>query len=485
MYITKYSLIVAHPANSIEDCYNTNEHNQRRITMKSRIRLLSVIFLGAASIFLLGTLLVTAQDNTPVADVACRPALTSLWSAASEACLGKPTGYICNGGSAPQAEPAGNVSNALGPIGALVPMDVVDAIRSPAIVSAGNGGGILWMRPSDQVPMTAMLIGDVSLRDLTKSDVAPWQVMQVETNALASDCAAAPLNAFVVQSRLGQPIRIVINGVSLDLDGTLVVQTETNNTRFTLLSGQMRALAFGQVQTVYAGQALTAAYNPGDFTIPTGFSGVPGPLNVRTIENLPISLLDRPILLPQPGYVTTQGAVNMRSAPTTNAGLIVQVPAGAIMTVLGRNVAGDWYHVQLESGETGWMFADLLVKHVGDIAAVYNATPLPPQRLGQLGLQARVNAPLGVNVRSAPDVSFRVLTTLPFNTQVDLVARSPYSPWVKITAGEVEGWLALLTLDTDAVISALPIEYDVPPPPPPTRVPGSFGNAFPDPNEGG
>lgn len=457
--------------------------NQRPQTMRAHTLLLSLFLLGAASLFLLGSLLVTAQDNTPVADVACRPALTSLWSAASEACLGKPTGYICNGGSAPLAEPAGNVSNALGPVGALVPVDVVDAIRSPAIVSAGNGGGILWMRPANQVAMTAMLIGDVSVRDLTREGVAPWQVIQVETSALASDCAAAPLNAFIVQSRLGEPLRIVVNGVSLDLDGTLVVQTESNTTDFTLLSGQMRALAFGQVQTVYAGQTATATYNPGDFLIPNGFAGAPQPLSLREIANLPVSLLDRPILLPQPGYVTTQGAVNMRSAPSTNAGLILQVPPGAIMTVLGRNPAGDWYHVQLSSGETGWMFADLLVKFVGDIEMVYESTPLPPQRLGQLGLRARVNAPLGVNLRSAPDVSFRVITTLPYNTEVDLLARSPYSPWVKVQAGDIEGWLALLTLDTDAVISALPIEYDVPPPPPPTRVPGSFGNAFPDPED--
>lgn len=457
--------------------------NQRPQIMRAHTLLLSLFLVGAASLFLLGSLLVTAQDNTPVADVACRPALTSLWSAASEACLGKPTGYICNGGSAPLAEPAGNVSNALGPVGALVPVDVVDAIRSPAIVSAGNGGGILWMRPANQVSMTAMLIGDVSVRDLTREGVAPWQVIQVETSALASDCAAAPLNAFIVQSRLGEPLRIVVNGVSLDLDGTLVVQTESNTTDFTLLSGQMRALAFGQVQTVYAGQTVTATYNPGDFLIPNGFAGAPQPLSLREIANLPVSLLDRPILLPQPGYVTTQGAVNMRSAPSTNAGLILQVSPGAIMTVLGRNPAGDWYHVQLSSGETGWMFADLLVKFVGDIEMVYESTPLPPQRLGQLGLRARVNAPLGVNLRAAPDVSFRVITTLPYNTEVDLLARSPYSPWVKVQAGEIEGWLALLTLDTDAVISALPIEYDVPPPPPPTRVPGSFGNAFPDPED--
>ncbi|HEX2905922.1 MAG TPA: hypothetical protein VHO69_03630 [Phototrophicaceae bacterium] len=46
------------------------------------------------------------------------------------------------------------------------------------------------------------------------------------------------------------------------------------------------------------------------------------------------------------------------------------------------------------------------------------------------------------------------------------------------------GWLSLVALETQAIIESLPIDYDVPTPPPPTRVPGSFGNAFPDPNKG-
>ena len=49
------------------------------------------------------------------------------------------------------------------------------------------------------------------------------------------------------------------------------------------------------------------------------------------------------------------------------------------------------------------------------------------------------------------------------------------------------GWVPLISLDTRSIIEALPIDFDVPPPPAtptPTRVPGSFGNAFPDPQGG-
>jgi len=129
------------------------------------------------------------------------------------------------------------------------------------------------------------------------------------------------------------------------------------------------------------------------------------------------------------------------------------------------------------------MLADILARNVGDIQAVYEATPLPPQRYGELGLTGRVLAPIGVNLREAPDVGFPVVTALPDGTELNILARSPYSPWIKVEADGIVGWLALITVDTEAVFEALPIDYDVPPPPPPTRVPGSFGNAFPDPDE--
>jgi hypothetical protein len=44
--------------------------------------------------------------------------------------------------------------------------------------------------------------------------------------------------------------------------------------------------------------------------------------------------------------------------------------------------------------------------------------------------------------------------------------------------------VALITLDTQAYIDALPVDYQAPGIPTPTVVPGSFGNAFPDPNAG-
>lgn len=441
------------------------------------MRALVLVSIGA--ICLLGAMWVAAQDTAT-----CAPTVEAIWTTASDVCIAGPVGYACNGGAAPQVEPAGPVSNALAAVGALVEVGVMDSIRTQA-VSEVTGAGIVWMRHSAPIQFTGLLVGDVIVRDATPPDFPAWQSMIVQTGTEISSCPVVPRSSFVAQTPFNQPTNIAINGVSLTLNGTVLVQTVGNQTVFAMLSGIATVFAVGQEEVLRPGQEILVDYSAGDFTFPIAPPSPPLPLDQALASHFPVALLDRPIILPQPGYVQTDGAVNLRVAPNTDAGVIVQVPAGQVLSVLGRNAGGDWYHVRLDSGETGWMFASLLVQNVGNIQAIYDATPLPPQRYGELGRTATVLAPAGVNMRQAPDVMFGLVMTIPDGAVVNLLARSPYSPWVKVDFNGIVGWLALISLQTQAVIEALPVDYDVPPPPEPTRVPGSFGNAFPDPNRPG
>ncbi len=441
--------------------------------------------LSIAFVLLLGGVWVAAQDGTQVSSAACAPAAEAIWTAASNACVSSPVGYICNGGSAPQAEPQGAVSNALNPVGALVDLKAVTSIHTPSVTPENGIGGLVWLRSPQPVQFTGLMVGDVQVSNVTPPDFPAWQSMIVQTSDVAPGCGAVPRSAFVVQSPLDQPANIAINGVSLGLNGTVLVETSGDTTLFAGLSGQSTVFAVGQDQLLRPGQQISVSNSAGSFATAGSAPGQPLPLDEAMIQGFPVALLDRPIILPQPGYVATDGAVNLRTAPSTNAAVILQVPGGQVLSVLGRNPGGDWYHVRLDSGETGWMYASLLVQNLGTILNVYESTPLPPQRYGDLGTTAKVLAPAGVNLRVAPDVMFAVVMTIPDRAPLTLLARSPYSPWVKVDYQGVVGWLALITIETQAVIDALPIDYDVPPPPAPTTVPGSFGNAFPNPNKGG
>lgn len=433
-----------------------------------------------------------APTNTPDTTqllAECAAILERLYQSAGELCLGKPGDTICNGGLPPRTEPAGTLMSSLALPGSLVEAKTVDMVQAAPIVS-DNSGGLLWLRLSEFVQMNALLVGNVELRDVTPPNLgfSEWQSLTVITRQNASVCPDTPTSTFIIESYYGQSTRVVINGVSIDLNGTLAVQTpDAATTAFIALEGQSSLMIQGQAQAVVAGQQLNVPYNPGDFTTPLAVPSGAEPLIYSAIEHLPVVLLDRPILLPQPGYLQTQGTVNMRVEPDERALLIYSVPAGETLSILGKNIEDTWFHVRLGNGETGWMRADLLGGYPGEIGLHYNATPAPPQRPGDLGKIGTVITAQGGNLRRAPDVSFPVLQTLPQGTTVTLLARSPYSPWVKVDANGTIGWLALITLETQVAIPFLPVDYQAPLPPQPTPTPQfSFGggHAYPDPRGG-
>lgn len=449
------------------------------------LNLTLLAFVGL-SLMLSGAVRVLAQDDP--AGVPCERILEALWTVASDACVGGPEGFVCNGGSPPIADPVGPVSNALASVGALVDAQDVAAMRTPIIDVERNVIGVAWLRLPPPLSTTALMLGDVTVWNVASAGFPPWQSMVVVTSDESPTCPAAPLNTLILQSRLGQTARLVVNGISLSLNGTVAVRTSGNRTIFAELSGSASVIVLGLEQEIQTGQQVSVAHPEGDFTRPVGTVPEVALLDPLLPRHLPVALFDRPILLPQPGFLVTQGEVNLRSAPAVTAGVITPIPPGEVLTVLGAHPSGDWYHVRRATGETGWMLRDLLVGTLGQVAAVYESTPTIPQRYGDLGTTGRIQAPAGASLRVGPDAGFRVITTVADGTPVRLLARSPYSPWVQVDTGTDVGWVALIALETRAYVDAIPINWDVPTPPPtptPTRIPGSFDNAFPEPGTGG
>lgn len=436
------------------------------------------------------TATVTQAQNADIAplisDDNCKAALERLYTTAGERCLTGPTGYFCSGGTAPVIEPA---SDALNASGSLLDASAADSVQNAAL-GVQDSGGLVWLRLEENILMDALLIGQVSIRNavLAGSEFAKWQSFRIESGTVDSTCEGAPrTGAMILQGLYGQSARLAINGVSVEINGTVIVLTQGQLTKFIAIEGQIHLRSYGQLITLNIGEQLNLGYPVGDWSRPLAAPVRSSLLEYDLIKDLPILLFDRPVPIPQPGYAQTQGGVNMRIAPDINAQLLFQVPAGETMAVLGISSDGEWLHIRLGNGETGWMSAALLAQNLGEITAVYDITPAPPQRYGELATLAIVNVAAGGNLREAPDTAFRIRRTLPYGAEVHLRARSPYSPWVKVDTGSEVGWMALFTLRTESVIGSLPIDYRVPLPSRPTATP-SFsyggGHAYPDPAGG-
>ncbi|MDZ4771110.1 MAG: SH3 domain-containing protein [Chloroflexota bacterium] len=443
-------------------------------------RIGALVILG---LVLCGALVVRAQGGLPpTAAEQCAPILAHLWTTASAACINKPAGYACNGGASPGVEPASVLGSTFAPIGSLVDVAQIDAIDLPPIQTENVALGLTWMRLPDASNASLLLIGDVTLYDVTPQGFAPWTNALMQTSSAPPTCPAAPYSVVIVQTPIGRQANLVFNGISLALIGTALVRTTDTATQFSMISGLATVFAQGGRQQIVAGQQTSVPYGTASFAQPGGVPTTPTLLDPAPLRNLPVALFDRPLLLPQPGFLSTGGSINLRTDPDVFAAVLRELAPGEVLTLLGSNPGGDWYHVQLDTGTTGWVYAPLLVRNVGEIAAIYEATPLPPQRLGELGTRGRVRSPDGANLRRGPDTSFTAIARVGTGTLVDLVGRSPYgNGWLKVNAGGTVGWMSPFTIDTLAFLEALPIDWNAPAYPTPTPVPGSFGNAFPDP----
>ncbi|MCZ2099342.1 MAG: hypothetical protein LC121_24400 [Anaerolineae bacterium] len=127
------------------------------------------------------------------------------------------------------------MSGALASVGALVEMGTVDALRTPPIATENNSIGIAWIRLPDPLNVTALLIGEVTMFDVSPPDFSPWTSSIVQTSTALPSCDAAPRSAVILQSS-GQA-RIAVNNVSLSIGGTV----ESPPTTPTPLRGTRRA----------------------------------------------------------------------------------------------------------------------------------------------------------------------------------------------------------------------------------------------------
>ena len=445
---------------------------------------LVVVVLVLGGLWLVSHSFVQAQETQ---GATCEATLEGLWALATDACATGPVGYVCNGGSSPQVRPEGHVANALASVGALVETQQVTAVQTLPIITEVTGGGVLWLRLSDPYYATVLLVGEAVVFNLSAEASSAWGNLLLQTGVDRPDCSTTPHNTVVLQSQPNIRSILTVNGVIVELVGTVAVRTLDTNTVFVALAGQSSLTVLGQELPLWVGQQITVGYQAGNFAQPLGVIQTTAPLSPTLIENLPTGLLDQPIWLPQPGYLTTEGLVNLRAAPSTDSALVGQIPSGEVLTILGANPERTWFHVGMVNGFSGWVFGEVVKQFTGEIAQAYFETPTPPQRYGTYNSAAVVRAPSGLNLRANPSVVFPIVDILHNGEQVNMVARSPYSPWVKVTEDDgASGWVALVGLDTRSNVNALPVDNTVPVPETiviePTRAAGSFGNAFPDPN---
>ncbi len=98
--------------------------------------------------------------------------------------------------------------------------------------------------------------------------------------------------------------------------------------------------------------------------------------------------------------VVSAVALNIREAPSTDAAILGKVRSGAIVTVLARNTAGDWWLVCCvpATNENGWVAAEFVTPNFNDAASLPVTTgrdaPATPTKAPAIATPIPTPAPL-------------------------------------------------------------------------------------------
>lgn len=150
------------------------------------------------------------------------------------------------------------------------------------------------------------------------------------------------------------------------------------------------------------------------------------------------------------GIVVNASILNVRSGPGAGFSVIARLNAGAVVTVLGRNVDASWVQVQLASGQIGWINARY-------VAVNFDLSILPVTG-GTSLYTAVVTGAFRLNVRSGPGAGFGIVATISRGDTVTLNARTADSSWVEVSlANGVRGWINASFLTPSIPFGALPI----------------------------
>jgi len=147
-------------------------------------------------------------------------------------------------------------------------------------------------------------------------------------------------------------------------------------------------------------------------------------------------------------FATANFRVNIRSGPGTEYTILGQARPGDALDITGRRADNRWLRVNF-NGQEGWVSAALF-DVTGDVAtapeavagptAVLRQTPAQTTatQLGDVVVITRVNS----NLRAAPSVNGDLLTTIPFNTTLEVLARNETNNWVQVSFENQTGWIS-------------------------------------------
>jgi uncharacterized protein YgiM (DUF1202 family) len=179
--------------------------------------------------------------------------------------------------------------------------------------------------------------------------------------------------------------------------------------------------------------------------------------------------------------ITATGGANARQTPGVDGAVLIVVPEGAVLPVVGRNADTTWLVVSLPDDQLAWVSREVVslsdnvanAPVLDDGALTGEGTPgllpSPPVtdtvELGEVpvvapgdGPVATVSTLLGANTRPIPDQEAEAISQVNRGDSFAAVGRTEASDWVQIELADgTLAWLLASAVELDVDIAELPV----------------------------
>ncbi|MFN8464812.1 MAG: SH3 domain-containing protein [Caldilineaceae bacterium] len=229
---------------------------------------------------------------------------------------------------------------------------------------------------------------------------------------------------------------------------------------------------------ISAGESLTSALSLGGTAPQLALNGV--------IPTAPFTNA-LPAVGPALTVSDTTG-VNARSTAGTDGAVILVVPNGAVLPVIGRNAAGDWLQVRLPDGQEAWMFGEAVIATsdaassapvvagtdtgaatgtltgtLTETLAATNTTgapavTVPPVAGAPTGASATIASPLGANLRGAPSRDLEPIYSAASGESFAVIGRNGAGDWIQVVLPDGSAaWVLAAVAQVSVGVDTLPV----------------------------
>lgn len=322
----------------------------------SKITMTRILFYLAIFFILVGCSPSASQPTAEPAaqtNLACDELVQTALAAVNKTCSSLGRNQACYGSDRVIAELQANANAKFDAVGDIVNLPLLKQISTSTLNEEQQTWGVALIKAQANLPdnlpgqnVTLLVYGGAALDNVSPD----MQAVILNTGVGGVTCADAPTAAVVVQSPDGTQVNMKVNGANVTLGSTLYM-TAIQNQELTIatIEGEGIVESAGVTRVVRPGSQVSLPMTADNGLTVSGPPSEPEPFDAAPIQSAPLTLLERPVVVPPPITLPT----NTPALPVTSTlpPVTLAIPPTATSTPCAPRA--DWTDsYTIQSGDT-------------------------------------------------------------------------------------------------------------------------------------